>query len=406
MKTVSISLSPNTEKDDISLAIKELKSKNKIIGPEIQIFENNFRNYFNFLSVFSLNSGRSSLLVILKALGIEAGDEVIVQAFTCNAVINPILKQKAIPVYIDIDQTLNINILEIEKKINNKTKAIIVQHTFGMPAKIEEIKNICTKYNLYLIEDCAHALGAKYNNKYCGTFGDVAFFSFGRDKVISCVYGGMIGINNPKLEEKIKIIYDTLDYPTLKWVNNQLRHPIVMNLFVLPLYNFLNIGKVFLELSIRLNLISKAVTAKEYIGTLPENFPEKMPNSMAKLANHQFKKLDRFNEHRKKIAQYYKEQIGGLFEINKEAIYLKYPLVVSDGNKIIESMAKYNIMLEDGWRKNVIVPPKTILCKMNYKEGECPLGEEMSNKIIILPTHINITKEIAEKIVYLLKSLI
>lgn len=406
MKTVSISLSPNTEKDDISLAIKELKSKNKIVGPETKIFENDFKNYFNFNSVFSLNSGRSSLLVILEALGIEKDDEVIVQAFTCNAVINPILKRGAIPIYVDIDETLNIDPLEIEKKINKKTKAIIIQHTFGMPAKIEEVKNICTKHNLYLIEDCAHALGAKYNNKYCGTFGDIAFFSFGRDKVISCVYGGMIGVNNLELKQKIETIYNKLNYPNEKWVNNQLRHPIIMNLFVLPLYNFLNIGKIILELSIRLNLISKAVTKPEYVGKLPENFPEKMPSSLAKLAHHQFKKLERFNEHRKEIAEYYHKELGGVFNIKEGAIYLKYPLITPDGNQIIESVEKYGIMLEDGWRKNIIVPPKTILCEMNYKKGECPKGEEVSDKIIILPTHINITKEIAEKIVYLLKSLI
>ena len=406
MKTVSISLSPNTEKDDVSLALKELKSKDKITGPAIQIFENNFKKYFGFESVYSLNSGRSSLLVILEALNIQKNDEIIVQAFTCNAVINPILKRKALPIYIDIDKTLNIDVLKIEQKINKNTKAIIVQHTFGVPAQIKEIKEICEKYNLFLIEDCAHALGAKYENKYCGTFGDISFFSFGRDKVISCVYGGMIGVNNSALKERVETIYDKLSYPNKKWVNNQLRHPIIMNLLVLPLYNVLNIGKIILELSIRLNLISKAVTSLEYKGKLPENFPEKMPNSMAKLANHQFEKLEKFNKHRRELAQYYHEQIGGIFEMKEGAIYLKYPLLVSNGTEIIEKMGRYNIMLEDGWRKHAIVPPKTILCEMNYIEGECLEAERISDKIIILPTHINITKEIAEKIVYLLKSLI
>jgi len=406
MKTISISLSPNTEKDDVCLAFKELFSSKKIKGEHVEKFENDFKNYFNFDFVFSLNSGRSCLLLILEALNIKKDDEIIVQGFTCNAVINPILKTNARPIYIDIDDALNIDISKIEKKITKKTKAIIVQHTFGMPGKIKEIKKICEKYDLFLIEDCAHALGAKYDNKYCGTFGDISFFSFGRDKVISSVYGGMIGINNLKLKEKVEKEYEKLKYPDRKWVNKQLMHPIIMNLFVLPLYNFFNVGKIILELSIRLKILSKSVSSPEYKGELPDYFPKRMPNSLAKLANNQFNKLDKFNNHRRKIAKYYKKNIGGVFDINDGAIYLKYPILVNGGDEIIKEFNKFNIMLEDGWRKKVIAPPKTDLCKMNYTKGECKTAEEISNKILILPTHINITEDIAEKIVYLLKSLI
>jgi len=406
MKTISISLSPNTEKDDVCLAFKELFSSKKIKGEHVEKFENDFKNYFNFDFVFSLNSGRSCLLLILEALNVKKDDEIIVQGFTCNAVINPILKTNARPVYVDIDDDLNIDIKKIEKKITKKTKAIIVQHTFGMPGKIKEIKKICEKYDLFLIEDCAHALGAKYDNKYCGTFGDISFFSFGRDKVISSVYGGMIGINNLKLKEKVEKEYEKLKYPDRKWVNKQLMHPIIMNLFVLPLYNFFNVGKIILELSIRLKILSKSVSSPEYKGELPDYFPKRMPNSLAKLANNQFNKLDKFNNHRRKIAKYYKKNIGGIFDINDGAIYLKYPILVNGGDEIIKEFNKFNIMLEDGWRKKVIAPPKTDLCKMNYTKGECKTAEEISNKILILPTHINITEDIAEKIVYLLKSLI
>lgn len=406
MKTVSISLSPNTEKDDLKIAFKELFSRKKIKGKHLKTFENNFKNYFDFKSVFSLNSGRSSLFLILKSLDIKKGDEVIVQAFTCNAVVNPILKTNATPVYTDIDKTLNIDIEKLKEKITKNTKAVIVQHTFGIPGNIKTIKEICNKHNLILIEDCAHSLGAKYNNKYCGTFGDVSFFSFGRDKIISSVYGGMIGVNNKDLINKIQSNYDKLDYPNRKWVNQQLMHPIIMNLFVLPLYNFLNLGKIILELSIRFKILSKAVSKIEYKGKLPDYFPQKLPNSLAKLANNQFKKLNKFNSHRLEIAKYYKENIGGMLEIKENATYLKYPVLTENGDEIIEEFKRFNIMLEDGWRKNAIVPPKTDLNKMIYKKGECQNAEEISNKIIILPTHINITKDIAEKIVYLFKSLV
>jgi len=406
MKLVSISLSPNTEKDDVELAFKELFSREKIKGKSINEFEKTFKEFLGFEKVFSLNSGRSALLTILEGLGIKKGDEIIVQALTCNAVINPILKKEAVPIYVDIDETLNIDPALIEKKITGRTKAIIIQHTFGMPAKIEEIKNICQKKNLYLIEDCAHSLLAKYKDDYCGKFGDVSFFSFGRDKIISSVYGGMIGVNNKDLFQKIKEAYLKLDYPDKKWVEKQIRHPILMNLFILPLYNFFNLGKIILELSLRTKTLSKAVCSLEYEGILPDIFPKRMPSSLAKMALNQFKKAKRFNDHRREIATYYKKELGGIFEINRNAVYLKFPIRVSKSEFILKELKKYNLLLEDGWTKKVIVPPKTNLTKMNYTLGECKKAEEMSNNMLILPTHINISKEIAERIVYILKSLI
>ena len=147
--------------------------------------------------VYPVNSGRSAIYTILKSVGIGQGDEVIIQAYTCNAVPNPILWTGAVPKYTDIDEsTLNISIEDLEKKISIKTKAIILQHTLGRPGPIEETVKIAQKHNLLLIEDCAHSLGAEYKGKKLGTFGDLSIISFGREKVISSLAGGAILINN------------------------------------------------------------------------------------------------------------------------------------------------------------------------------------------------------------------
>ena len=132
---------------------------------------------------------------MIKSFDITYGDEVIVQAFTCLAVPEVVIWCGAKPVYLDIDESLNLDIRLLEKSISSKTRIIIVQHTFGIPAKIDMIKKIAQKHNIILIEDCAHSLGAKYNSQKIGTFGDAAFFSFGRDKVISSVFGGLAFIN-------------------------------------------------------------------------------------------------------------------------------------------------------------------------------------------------------------------
>ena len=231
-KAISISLSPNTESDDVALAFSLLfKPWDWKRGGSARRLEKSFRNYFGFKNSFSFNSGRSSMIAIFDAMKIGDGDEVIVQGYTCNAAINPILYVGAKPVFADIDDNLNISPKEVEKKITSKTKAVVVQHTFGYPADIDEIKNICKKHNLYLIEDCAHSLGAKYKGEFCGSFGDASFFSFGRDKVISSVYGGMAVLNNDSLTEGVSKFSDNLRYPSNLWVIQQLLHPVLMNVF-------------------------------------------------------------------------------------------------------------------------------------------------------------------------------
>jgi dTDP-4-amino-4,6-dideoxygalactose transaminase len=406
MKTISISLSPNTERDDINLAFslifKPWKWKR---GKEIKEFERSFRNYFGFKNAFSFNSGRSSLIAILKAMEIGAGDEVIVQAFTCNAAINPIIYVGACPVFADINSNLNISAEKVIKKITKKTKAIMIQHTFGYPADIDEIRRICVANNIYLIEDCAHALGAKYKDSFCGSFGDASFFSFGRDKIISSVYGGMVTINNDALLEKVSHFQKEIEYPSLYFIKQQLLHPVLMNRIVLPLYNS-KIGRGLLALFLNLNILSKAVTTKENQGELPSYFPQRMPNALAILAMNQFNKLDRFNEHRREIAEVYesllvnKKEFKVIFKKNedREIVFLKYPVLNVNPSKVVKEARKEGIYLNDGWFGSAIVPPLTSLEKVCYVPSSCPEAEEVAKRIVCLPTHINISREDAKRV--------
>ena len=406
MKTISISLSPNTERDDVSLAFglifKPWKWKK---GREIKDLERTFRNYFGFKNAFSFNSGRSSLIAILKAMEIKEGDDVILQAFTCNAAVNPILYVGARPIFADINDDLNISAAEIIKKITNKTKAVIVQHTFGYPADIDEIRKICIAKNLYLIEDCAHSLGAKYKDSFCGSYGDASFFSFGRDKIISSVYGGMVTVNNDALLEKVSHFQKEIEYPSFIWILQQLLHPVLMNRIVLPLYGS-KVGRGLLAIFINLNILSKAVTSRENQGELPSYFPKRMPNVLAILAINQFKKLDKFNEHRKEIAQEYESLLANKKEFriifkkdkDREAVFLKYPVLNVNPSKVVRETRKSGIYLNDGWFGSAVVPPLTSLDKVCYIANSCPRAEEIAKRIVCLPTHINITREDVKRI--------
>jgi dTDP-4-amino-4,6-dideoxygalactose transaminase len=407
----SISLSPNTQPDDVKLALKLIFQpwlwKN---GKAIKELEDEFKKYLGDGYTFSFNAGRSADLAILNALNFKKGDEVLLQAFTCNAAVNPIIHLGLKPIFVDIDDSLNLNPNDLKKKITFKTKAIFIQHTFGWPAQINEIKKISQQYNLYLIEDCAHALGAKYHGVLCGTFGDASFFSFGRDKVISSVYGGMAFTKDEKISENLKYFQKKVDFPSNFWILQQLLHPILMNYLILPSYNFLKIGQLILAALINLKILSKSVESVENKGKLPNYFPKKIPNSLALLAKNQFKKLEEFNSHRKFIAKIYQENLKNknfVLPFSKEdnlrePIFLKYPILTKNSQKIISKLKKEGIILEDGWRNSVVVPPKTDLKEVYYQPGSCPEAEKAAKKIINLPTHINITKETAEKIVSLI----
>ncbi len=427
LKPISISLSPNTEKDDIRLALKLIFQPWRWKkGKEVEELENEFKKYFSIKNAISFNSGRSALMAILNSLNLESGSEVLIQAFTCNAVPNPIIWSGFKAVYVDCDEkTFNINIEDLRKKITPRSRVVMVQHTFGLPAEMNEILEICQQNNLILIEDCAHSLGAEYlpphqnfgsggKGRKVGTFGKVAFFSFSRDKVISSVYGGMVVTNDDNLAERIKEYQEKIGYPCYFWIKQQLLHPILMNWLILPTYKIscpvgnqrfsFGVGKYLLVLFQWLPIFSKAVHWKEKRGKKPCYFPKRMPNALAILASNQFKKLEKFNQHRREIATIYAKELSNTKYLIPDTkysdgnIFLRFPIKHQDAHQIIKQAWSNNFLIGD-WYDKVIAPHDTKLEKMQYILGSCPKAEKLAKITFNLPTHINISKEEAKKIV-------
>jgi len=436
-RPVSISLSPNTEKDDIFLSLKLIfQPRHWKNGEKIKELEEEFRKYLGVRYAFSFNSGRSALLAILESLDLKKNDEVLLQAFTCNAAVNPILwarlrqgfggQASLKPVFVDCDDgstgsPFNIDVEDLKRKITPRSKAVMVQHTFGLPVDLTKILNICQENNLILIEDCAHSLGVEYQNKKIGTFGKAAFFSFSRDKVISSVYGGMAVTNDPILARKLKEFQEKISYPSYFWTLQQLFHPILMNFLILPAYSFLRFGKTLLSIFQWLQILSKAVHWKEKRGKKPGYFPKRMPNALAYLALNQFKKLEKFNNHRKKIAKFYFKSlkdssfelpqtfgdynpptasshppIGGW--VPRDHIFMRFTIKHQKAHQIIKRAWQKNILVGD-WYTAPIAPYDTKLDKMGYILGSCPKAEKLAKITLNLPTHINISQEKAQKIV-------
>lgn len=405
LKPISISLSPNTEKDDIFLAWKMIfKPWLWKRGPVVEGLENNFKNYLGVKHAISFNSGRSSLMAILNALDFAKGDEILLQAFTCNAVPNPIIWSGLKPIYVDCNDDFNIDINDLKRKITLKSKAIIFQHTFGSLAEMDEITRICKEHNLVLIEDCAHSLGAEHRGHKVGTIGDVAFFSFSRDKVISSVYGGMAATNNDELAKKLRNHQKKIGYPSHFWIKQQLLHPILMNWKILPTYKIF--GKYILVIAQWFHVLSKAVHWKEKMGLKPGYFPKAMPNALAILALNQFKKLERFNAHRREIAHYYTQELSAINYqlpiINPEAIFLRFAIKHPQAHEIIKKAWHSNLLIGD-WYTTPIAPHDTKIEKVYYVPGSCPNAERLAKITLNLPTHINISKEDAKKVIDFLK---
>ncbi len=328
-----------------------------------------------------------------------------VQAFTCNAVPNPILWCGAIPIYVDIDQKgYAMDPFDFERKITPRSRAVIVQHTFGIAASMEQILRIARNHKLFVIEDCAHSIGSTLQGQKLGTIGDAMFLSFGRDKCISSVYGGALLIRDEVVASHAKNLWEKFSYPSFFWIKQQLLHPILAS-FTRATYNFG--GKYLLFFFQRLRLLSLAVSKKEKQGEMPSYFPARLPNALAALALHQFQKLDRFNDHRRKLTAFYAEHLPAQFqafdqkifvELQKNTVFLRYPARYEKRDDLLHSAKKQGMILGN-WGSPVIDPPDTNLEQMLYKKGSCPNAEKRAQETLNLPVDINTTIEDAERIV-------
>ena len=175
---------------------------------KVKKFEKNFAKKMNSSYALAVTSGTAALRVALASIKLKPTDEVITQSFTFVATVEAIIEARGKPVITEIDDTLNMDPKDLEKKITKNTKAIIVVHMLGTPARLKEIKKIAKKNKIILIEDTAWGCGAKLNNKYLGTIGDIGAFSFDFAKTITTGEGGMISFKSKKHFDLAKAWHD------------------------------------------------------------------------------------------------------------------------------------------------------------------------------------------------------
>ncbi|MGI6776875.1 MAG: DegT/DnrJ/EryC1/StrS family aminotransferase [Acetivibrionales bacterium] len=179
-------------------------------------FEREYAEYVGAEYCVATNSGTTSLLCALAALGIGPGDEVIVPGYTYIASISSIVNSRAVPVLAEIDESMTIDPEDIKKKITPKTKAIMPVHMIGNPCRMDEIMAIAKEHGLYVIEDCCQCVGGSYKGKKVGTFGEIGCFSFNRFKTINCGDGGCMVTSDKDLYERAFAFQDQGNVPLRK----------------------------------------------------------------------------------------------------------------------------------------------------------------------------------------------
>ncbi|MEK9147096.1 MAG: dTDP-4-amino-4,6-dideoxygalactose transaminase [Patescibacteria group bacterium] len=306
-------------------------------------------------SAFALPTGSgTAALELACACILKKGDEVILPSFTFSSCANAILLAGAIPVFCDVDiKSYNIDPIEIEKKIGDKTRVIMVVHYAGFACDMDKIGEIAKKYNLVIIEDAAHALGAKYHGKYLGTIGKTGCFSFHGTKNAASGEGGAFVTDDARISKMAEIIRE-------KGTNRSsfMRGERKM-------YSWVNVGRSLL-----------------------------LSDILSAIALEQLKKLDQITSLRQKNAQYFLKKLLKL----SSKIVLPQPTEGSEGNwhifavrvprslrdKVIKGLRSYGIEAAFHY-----LPLHTSVMgkKLGYKVGDLPVTEEVAATLIRLPMH-------------------
>ncbi len=332
-------------------------------GPEVEAFEKEFAEYIGVKHAVAVANGTAALDIALKAIGVGPGDEVITTPFTFIATSNAVLFQGAKPVFADIDpETYNLDPDNVLEKITSKTKAIIVVHLYGHPAEMKAFKEIAEDHSLYLVEDSAQAHGAEYNGVKAGSMGDVGAFSFYPTKNMTTGEGGMITTNNDEIARKARLLRN----------HGQ--------------------SEKYLHVILGYNL--------------------RMTSIAAAIGRVQLKKLDEFNEKRRRNAVELTREIKTIKGLKPPVeksyakhVYHQYVVWVGEEYPLTRDELRKHL-LEKGIGTAVHYPrpifQQPLYKKLGYPQNICPNSIEASKHVLSIPVHPALS---SEDIKYILEAL-
>lgn len=316
---------------------KVIKSGWYILGNEVSFFEKEFASYIGTSQCVGVASGLDALILAIDALDLPKNSEIIVPSNTYIATIISIIRCGHIPILVEPDiRTYNIDPLKIEEKVTSRTKAIIVVHLYGKACEMDPIIHICQKYNLHLIEDCAQAHGAMYKNRKVGTFG-IGCFSFYPTKNLGALGdAGAITTNDEILANKLRALRN---YGSFK-----------------KYYN-------------------------EYVG-----YNSRLDELQASLLRIKLKDLDKINNHKRKLAKIYHENLSDKFikpVVHPDFfdVYHIYNIRHPERDKLKDYLLKNGVKTEIHYP----CPPHKQKAMEQYLKGEYPISNEIHETTLSLP---------------------
>lgn len=214
---------PDITELEIDAVVSVLRSSRLSLGPKMEEFEGLMGEYIGVPQAVAVSSGTAGLHLCLLALGVGAGDEVIVPSFTFVAAANVIRYVGATPVFVDIETTtLNMDPAAVERAVTPRTRALLVVHTFGVPARMDALLAIARKHRLLVVEDACEAIGAEFDGRRVGAFGHAAVFAFYPNKQITTGEGGMVVTGDANLAREIKALRNQGRYDSDEWHQHSL----------------------------------------------------------------------------------------------------------------------------------------------------------------------------------------
>jgi len=213
--------SPDITEAEVEAVTAVLRTNTLSLGPKLEEFEQVFAAFHNMPYAVAVSSGTAALHLALLALNIGPGDEVIVPSFTFIAVANAVRYVGASPVFADIDEhTLNLDPTSVAAVLTLRTRAIIIVHTFGVPAEMDALMSLARQYHLAVIEDACEAIGATYNNQLVGRFADISTFAFYPNKQMTTGEGGMLLTRDPQLAARLRALRNQGRYLSDEWLQH------------------------------------------------------------------------------------------------------------------------------------------------------------------------------------------
>ena len=376
-------------------------------GPAIAEYEETFADTIGVRHAFSFASARVGFYGLLRILGVGPGDEVLLQVPTHIVVANAIRYVGARPVYVDCTHdTFNMDLEDAEHKITPQTKILLIQHTFGIPAEMDQALALASRHGLVLLEDCVHALGAKFDGRMVGSFGKAAFFSTEETKIISTTMGGVVVTDDDELAARLAGFQKNCPPPSASLAARYILKLVLYYFLMEPYLHFYT--RAAYEFFGRRLPLPRPTSQDELLGHKPHVYEQLLSNAQAAVGLRQLERLEDNIAHRRAISMIYREELGRagfpLFTVpaRSQPAMVRFPVWVTDRPAVVKAAAPHLVM--GTWFTSVLEEAVSPECG-EYVAGSCPRAEEAARHLVNLPTHPRVTAADATNLASLLATL-